>query len=151
MCDAHRNLRRVIAIIEGDVPSADELSRLYGSVGWNLYAESIDDLVIAVDRTTFVAAARDDGRLVGLARGVSDDYSIAYLQDILVMPSHQRRGIGKRLMEAFLARFEHVRSKVLLTDDEERQHDFYASAGFEDIATRPGPRLHAFVMFRPPE
>ena len=80
---------------------------------------------------------------------MSDDVSIAYIQDILVKPEFQRSGIGRALMEAVLARFASVRQVGLLTDDEARQHAFYESMGFRNITTFDDPALHAFVVFRP--
>lgn len=130
----------------GDIPDATELESLYRSVGWDAYADAAGDLADAVERSAYVVTARDDGELVGLARAVSDDYSIAYLQDILVAPSHQRRGIGRALMEAFLATYGHVRLKVLLTDREEAQSRFYESMGFTDASMHPAG-LRSFVRF----
>ena len=75
-----------------------------------------------------------DGReLVGLARAVGDDASIAYIQDILVRPDMQRRGIGARLASAALERFAHVPQIVLITDDEEKTASFYRSVGMTDL------------------
>ncbi|MEO6122718.1 MAG: GNAT family N-acetyltransferase [Ilumatobacteraceae bacterium] len=73
---------------------------------------------VAIDNSSMVVTARaPDGRLLGLARGMSDDSSIFYLQDILVNPDQQRRGLGRRMLGICLERYAHVRQKVLLTDD----------------------------------
>ncbi len=134
-------------IVEGDTPTAAELVDLYSSVGWAAYAESSDELAAAVGRSTYVVSARDGDQLVGMARCLSDDFSIFYLQDILVNPTHQGKGVGRKLLEACLRRFSHVRQKVLLTDDEERQHRLYTSVGYRDAASIPQGKLHTFVMF----
>jgi ribosomal protein S18 acetylase RimI-like enzyme len=86
--------------------------------------------------------------LIALARGLSDDVSIFYLQDILVHPKFQRLGIGKRLLQNCLDRFKHVRSKVLLTDDEEKQLRFYESMGYINIKDVKSFTLNAFVMMK---
>ncbi len=130
---------------EGVVPTTDELVSLYRSVGWTAYAADPSALHAAVEGSSFVVTARVDGTLTGLARGLSDDVSIFYLQDILVSPDHQGRGVGRALLERCLERFAHVRQKVLLTDDEERQHRLYRSVGYRDVATVNDPPLHAFV------
>ncbi len=140
----------MIDYIENDVPSAIELRDLYESVGWDRYAPTPQALHDGVANSTFVVTARDGEDLVGLARGLSDDVSIFYLQDILVRPTHQQRGVGKRLLRICLERFSHVRQKVLLTDDEERQHRLYRSVGYEDIEGLTEANLHAFVMLSPP-
>ena len=103
---------------------------------------SPDALVRAVEASSFVVVARHDGELIGLARGLSDDVSVFYLQDLLVRPDWQRRGVGKALLLECLERFGHVRSKVLLTDDEERQRRFYEAVGYRDSGSLG---LRAFV------
>jgi predicted GNAT family N-acyltransferase len=55
-------------------------------------------------------------------------------------------GIGRRLMENCLERFDHVRTKVLLTDDEERQHAFYKSLGYKNTRELKKIPLNAFVQ-----
>ncbi len=128
------------------VPIADLVS-LYEAVGWLIYAADPDALARAVDRSTYVTTARDgDGELIGLARCLSDDVSIMYLQDVLVHPDHQRSRIGTVLVGACLHRFEHVRRKVLLTDDEAGQHEFYRSLGFTDLSDLAPIVLHTFIQ-----
>jgi GNAT superfamily N-acetyltransferase len=129
----------------GRVPDTDELVRLYGSVGWSVYTDDPEQLAAAVCNSTFVVTAYDDGLLVGLLRAVSDDVSIVYVQDLLVDPDHQQRGIGRRLLERCLDRFAHVRQRVLLTDDEPHQHRLYRSVGLSDVAQLRDTPLHAFV------
>ena len=102
-----------------------DLVGLYASVGLSAYASDPDSLVRAVEPSSYVVSARDsNGTLVGLARAISDDVSICYLQDILVSSDHQRSGIGKALVQRVLERYVHVRQKVLLTDDEPEQRAF---------------------------
>lgn len=129
----------------GQVPDVDELVALYDSVGWSVYTGDPDSLVRALRNSTFVVVARDDDRLVGLARVLSDDVSILYVQDVLVDPVHQRRGVGRQLLERCLDRFAHVRQRVLLTDDEVHQHRLYESVGFHDVVQLHDIGLHAFV------
>jgi GNAT superfamily N-acetyltransferase len=127
-------------------PSVAELVTLYSSVGWTTYSSDPSALARAVAGSSAVLTARDEaGLLVGLARAISDDASICYLQDILVRPSAQRSGVGRGLVERMLARFGHVRQVVLLTDDEAGQRAFYEALGFSEAHdVTPNP-LRAFV------
>jgi len=68
------------------------------------------------------------------------------LQDILVHPDFQRRGIGARLISECLIRYAHVRSKVLITDDEERQRLFYEKSGFQNTEDLTLVNLNTFVQ-----
>ncbi|MFC9443939.1 MULTISPECIES: GNAT family N-acetyltransferase [unclassified Brevibacterium] len=127
-----------------DRPTRDELLALYESVGWSNYTTDPDRLVAAIHGSRCVVTARNDGQLCGLARMVGDGATIAYLQDVLVAPDPQRQGIGRSLVSTVFEKFEDVRQKVLVTDDEPRQHDFYRSLGFADFDDT-APRLHGFI------
>lgn len=125
----------------------DEALALYDSVGWSAYTKDPERLALALAGSSRLATARDDGRLVGLARVLTDGASILYLQDVLVAPDHQRTGLGRRLVSALLDEYPDVRQKVLLTDDEPAQKAFYESLGFGDTREVHGGILRAFVRF----
>jgi GNAT superfamily N-acetyltransferase len=128
---------------------ADALLGLYDAVGWSSYTSTPQVLEAAVAGSSYVVVARRDGRLVGLARAMSDDATICYLQDVLVLPTEQRTGVGRALVEAVLDRYRSVRQKVLLTDDEAGQRAFYESLGYAEIRDYGGGTLRAFVRFEP--
>ncbi len=73
---------------------------------------------------------------------MSDDATMAYLQDILVDPSYQGRGLGRSMGRLALDRFDHVRQFMLLTDDRPRQAAFYRALGLVDIE---GSSLRCFA------
>ena len=134
-------------ISAGTIPGRDELADLYGAVGWVAYTRDLAALERAMQGSSHVVTARKDGRLVGLARVVSDGATIAYLQDVLVHPEEQGQGLGKRLVTDALAPFDAVRQQVLLTDDEPGQRAFYQSLGFAEIRDLDPGSLRAFVKF----
>lgn len=84
---------------DSDIPLSS-LLELCAAVGWAAYTreERSGDLAKAIANSSYVVSAWDEEVLVGLARVLSDDVSIFYLQDILVHPNYQRRGIGARLI-----------------------------------------------------
>jgi len=127
-------------------PGSTELKELYESVGWTAYTSNMDRLEQALRNSSHLVTARDGGRLVGLARCVSDDTSIAYVQDILVDPGCQHRGIGRALLQDCLDRYEHVRQKVLITDDRADQLRFYKSLGFANTRELVDMPINAFVI-----
>lgn len=136
-------------VVTGEVPPVEELVDLYASVGWSAYTEDPDALRRGVSASSLVATVRDDRLLVGLLRAVSDGATIAYLQDVLVRPSHQRLGIGRVLVDAFLDRYAHVRQRVLLTDDDPGQRAFYEALGFMRADLVEGGPLRTFVDLGP--
>ena len=110
-----------------------DLIGLYTSVGWSNYTRNPDLLHRTVENSLWKLSVWDGRELVGLARAVGDDASIAYVQDILVRPDRQRNGIGTRLAAAALERFAHVPLIVLITDDEPKTASFYRSVGMTDL------------------
>jgi GNAT superfamily N-acetyltransferase len=53
----------------------------------------------------FFAIDRQEDKPVGVLRAFSDEVTVAWNSEICVMPSHQRQGIGARLMKAANERF----------------------------------------------
>ncbi len=107
-----------------------EVLALYKSVGWSMYTRDPARLERALTHSLTVLSAYEGKQLVGLIRAVGDGETILFIQDLLVLPEYQRRGIGKQLIEALLARFPEVRQRVLLTDDDPKTRSFYKAAGF---------------------
>lgn len=121
---------------DGPVPIGALLA-LYDAVGWTAYTAQPDRLNAAVRGSTWVQTLWEGDALVGLVRVVSDDASIAWLQDILVHPDHQRGGLGRALMQAALTRFSHVTRMCLMTDGTPAQRGFYTAYGFVDTDDLP--------------
>ncbi len=136
-------------MIIDDAPVIDlqEIIGLYRAVGWNAYADDPSTLETGLSGSSRVVVARDNGRLIGLARVISDGASICYLQDVLVHPDAQRKGVGRSLVLAALAPYSSVRQKVLLTDDEPGQRAFYESLGYSETRDFGRGTLRAFVRF----
>jgi GNAT superfamily N-acetyltransferase len=135
-------------VIKASPPTdIDEVVALYRSVGWTVYSDAPHVLRAALHGSSRVVTARRTGSLVGLARVISDDATICYLQDVLVHPEAQRGGIGRRLVEAALRPYASVRQKVLLTDDQAGQRAFYESLGYRETRDHGPGTLRAFVRF----
>ena len=142
------NNKNIEIKVEKELPG-DQLLALYESVGWHAYTRGHrrSELQQAVGNSTYVVSAWSDDRLIGLARGLSDDSAIFVLQDILVHPDFQRMGIGRKLIWNCLDRFKHVRSRILLTDDEEKQLRFYESVGFKNAKDLTQFEINTFVLW----
>ena len=136
-----------VQITSEDIPARDELVALYQSVGWSAYTADPHTLEQAACGSSYVVTARRDGVLVGLARAISDDATICYLQDVLVAPHAQRTGIGNRLAREVSRRCAGARKNVLLTEDEPGQRAFSASLGYTEIRDYGQAALRAFVRF----
>ena len=80
----------------------------------------------AFERSQYAAFARDDGRVVGMARLLSDGVCNAYLLDVWTASSYRRRGIATKLVRQLADRVpgQHI---GLQTDDAQ---PFYLALGF---------------------
>lgn len=112
----------------------EEILRLYTEVGWTAYTENMPALREGFRNSLLVLAAWEGDELLGIVRAVGDGFTIVFVQDILVLPAWQRRGIGTALLKAVLDRYPAVRQIELATDDDPKAIAFYKSLGFSDFA-----------------
>ena len=78
----------------------EEIVALYKSAGWWKDAPDAHAIIPSIIRGSFrfMVARLPDGRIVGMARAISDGCSDAYIQDVVVLPSHRKQGIGRELI-----------------------------------------------------
>ena len=108
----------------------EEIINLYQSVGWTNYLERTDILEEAFANSLCVLGAYDDDNLVGIIRVVGDGKTIVFVQDIIVLPEYQRKGIGTKLLNTIAEKYNAVYQIELLTDNTEKTKTFYRSVGF---------------------
>jgi len=107
-----------------------EILDLYSSVGWSNYTNRPEMLKNAYEHSLKIFGAYADDQLVGIIRVVGDGYSVVFIQDLLIYPEYQRKGIGSALLQHILKEYESVYQKHLLTDNTEKTVCFYKSLGF---------------------
>ncbi len=108
----------------------DEIVDFYRSVGWTNYLERPDILKKAYENSLCVLGAYDYDKLVGIIRAVGDAKTIVFVQDIIVLPKYQRKGIGTKLLKTLMDKYKDVYQMELLTDNTEKTKAFYRSVGF---------------------
>lgn len=116
-------------IKEYSMYNEEEILNLYDRVGWSSYTSKPSMLKNAYKHSLKILGAYDGEKLIGIIRAVGDGYSIVYIQDMLVLPEYQRKGIGTMLMKEILSEYKDVYQKVLMTDNTERTVQFYKSVG----------------------
>ena len=109
-----------------------EILGLYTSVGWTNYTDNPEMLKNAYLNSLKIYGAYVDGKLIGIIRVVGDGYSVIFIQDLLVHPEFQRKGIGTLLLKKVLCGYDSVYQKHLITEDTEKTTLFYKSLGFVD-------------------
>jgi predicted N-acetyltransferase YhbS len=129
-----------IEIVQGADLDVDEVAALYraSTLAERRPVDDTDRFRDMVRNANLVVVARIDGRLVGIARSVTDGAYVTYLSDIAVDVEFQRRGIGRDLIAA--TREAAPRAKLVLLSAPAAV-DYYPHLGFErhDSAWVLGP------------
>lgn len=115
------------------VPDFQSTLCLYEAVGWTNYTLSPNMLKAAIEHSCFIATAYDYEKLVGIVRAVGDEYSIMFVQDLIVLPEYQRQGIGRQLLKMVIDEYKEVYQLHLLTDNSEKNREFYQSMNFINV------------------
>ncbi|MFO7969048.1 MAG: GNAT family N-acetyltransferase [Candidatus Izemoplasmatales bacterium] len=123
----------------------DKLVSLYSAVKWESYSNHPNLLNKIIKNSLFSISAWDETNLIGLIRVVGDDLSIIYIQDLLVLPEYQRKGIGKELLNKILIKYKHIKQIVLITDKNDKANYFYKSLGMK-LADEIG--INAYLKFK---
>ena len=129
-----------------------ESLKLYASVGWTAYTEHPDVLRKGFENSMLTLAAYDGEQLMGIIRAVGDGYTIVFVQDILVFPEHQRKGIGGYVLEMVIENIYHefgIRPIALgVHKDNHEAARFYLKHGFRKTDVMEG---NDFYFLRYPE
>ena len=113
----------------------DDVLHLYQAVGWTNYTNQSQMLEQALSHSLAIYLALDGEEIVGLVRLVGDGFSSVFVQDLIVLPSYQRQGIGSNLMKEALADYKDAYQIQLSTEQTEKNLGFYHSLGFETLST----------------
>lgn len=112
----------------------EDILGLYKSVGWCSYTNRPKMLEHAFEHSLKILGAHDGKKLVGIIRAVGDGFSVLFIQDILVLPEYQRKGIGTKLLDSMLRLYPEVYQTELVTDNTEKTVAFYKACGFAPLS-----------------
>lgn len=111
-----------------DEIQADEVSAVFRKSGLKRPVEDSPRIQQMLDNSNVILTARVEGKLVGIARGLTDFAWCCYLSDLAVDKTFQRQGIGKELIRRVQERLgEGVK---LLLVSAPTTLDYYARLGF---------------------
>ncbi|MBK1896652.1 GNAT family N-acetyltransferase [Chryseobacterium paridis] len=79
-----------------------------------------------LEHANLIATARDNGKLVGVARSLTDFVYCTYLSDLAVDEAYQKMGIGRRLIQ--LTKKETLTAKLILLSAPKAVH-YYPKIG----------------------
>jgi len=109
--------------------AADEVQKLYLSVGWQ-YRE-VQDIKKSIEKSVLVASVWLDENLIGFARATGDGIYNATIWDVAVKPSFQSRGVGSFLIKSMLTKLDSYGIPLITLYTECAKKNFYSKFGFE--------------------
>lgn len=120
------------------IPSTEEYNQLRKSVGWGTYECCVIDR--ALRNSLNILCVFVDGEIAGMVRIIGDDGLVFYIQDLIIKPVYQRKGIGKALMNKVM---EYIRThasqnSIIGLMAAKGKEQFYESYGF---VNRPTDKL----------
>lgn len=83
-------------IIVNEVPSANIYCELRKKSG--LSEKSIESVKLSLPNTIYGVSIMKDKTTVGMGRIIGDGYCFLQIVDIAVLPEHQKKGLGKLIM-----------------------------------------------------
>ena len=125
----------MITIKKQEIVKLEDVVHLYQAVGWTNYTHQPEMLEQALSHSLEIYVALDGDAVVGLIRLVGDGFSSVFVQDLIVLPTYQRQGIGSNLMKEALADYNDAYQVQLATEQTEKNLGFYRSLGFETLST----------------
>jgi len=117
-----------IEISLDDEIGSNEVINLYKANNWSA-ASKPQTLLKALRNSHSLVTARISGELVGIGNAISDSCLVVYYPHMLVHPKHQRKGIGKSMMNALKEKYTGFHQQMLTADS--GAIEFYKDLGFE--------------------
>jgi ribosomal protein S18 acetylase RimI-like enzyme len=112
------------------LPAPDDYVALCAAVGWT----PSDASDRALEGSLAAVCAFDEGKLVGMGRLVGDGAMYCFAVDVVVAPTHQRRGVGRAVMQQLetlvVERSLAARLDLVAADD---VRAFYERLGYEPL------------------
>ncbi|MFC4103466.1 GNAT family N-acetyltransferase [Paenibacillus xanthanilyticus] len=91
------------------LPTPSEHLFLWEAVGWG----SVDPETAAssIARSLYGVVVLHEDQVVGMGRIVGDGVMYFYIQDVAVLPDHQKHGLGKMIVERLMVHIRQCRLK----------------------------------------
>ena len=116
--DAPQGLTASVSYVEAPAVSARQLSELFRSSGIRRPVDDLPRLEKMIEHASLLIGAYVGGRLVGIARALTDFSYCCYLSDLAIAKEYQRHGIGRELVDRVKRRVGDQSMLLLLSSPE---------------------------------
>lgn len=122
-------------------PSPEIYNSLRNSVGWTIYRD-LKAVKKSLKNTLYCVCAFDADKIIGMGRIIGDHSITYYIQDVIVLPEYQKKGIGSKIMEKLMQYVEDnaIQNTNVGLMSAKGKENFYGKYGFE---VRPNEKFGA--------
>lgn len=107
--------------------SVKALSNLREAIGWNRMEREYENPLMT---SYYHIAVYEEDELIGYVDCVSNGVTDAYIQDLMVHPDYQGKGVGTDLMNKMITHLKEKRIYIISVVFEECLKPFYDKFGF---------------------
>lgn len=111
--------------------SPQEVSELRNSVGWNGMEESYKNSLKG--SYFYICCYDDNNKLIGFLNVVSNGVTDAYIQEVIINPDYQGKGIGTNLMNLAIKKLKEDNIYMISVLFQESLLPFYKKFGFNTM------------------
>lgn len=124
-------------------PDPVQYLEVFETAGWNIaYKVDLGEFVRALEQSWCIISAYHGDELVGIGRVVSDGVLYGMIYDMIVIPSHQGKGIGSEILERLVNKCLTAGLRDVQLFCAKGKQSFYGRRGFvERPADAPGMYL----------
>ncbi|MCM3038681.1 GNAT family N-acetyltransferase [Paenibacillus motobuensis] len=109
--------------------NARDVAEVFQKSGIKRPYEDVERIQSMIDHSDIMITAWSDGKMVGVARAITDYSYCCYLSDLAVDQEYQKQGIGKELVQRIRTKIGDQCSLILISAP--TAVDYYPSLGFE--------------------
>lgn len=114
------------------LPTEKELKTLFAQTSWAADRQE-NDIGRMLQQVSVFVTIRDDARLIGFGRALTDGVYRALLDDIIVDSNYHKMGLGKVIVEQLMMQLQGIEEVFL--NAEARLEGFYQKFGFATTST----------------
>jgi len=131
-----------VKIIER-IPSVAEFISLRTAVGWRIPGHAAAEK--GINNSLFMVCAELREEVVGCGRIIGDGGFVYYIQDIIVLPKYQGKGIGAKIMDRIVdyLKKQCVEGTIICLMAAKGKENFYKKYGFIE---RPNDKYGAGMI-----
>ncbi|WP_053217445.1 GNAT family N-acetyltransferase [Virgibacillus senegalensis] len=118
----------VVVAIEERI-SREELAGVFASSGINRPYQDLERMDKMIEQADLLVTARNNGKLIGIARALTDFCYCCYLSDLAVDKDYQHQGIGRQLIALIQKAIGEETALILLSAPPAME--YYPKAGFQ--------------------